>query len=57
MKKILLQLCGFSALLFITFSICAQFSGWTEVAPGVWKTIVGNPDAPEERDRNTDEEW
>ncbi|MCJ7447622.1 MAG: DUF5110 domain-containing protein [Bacteroidales bacterium] len=44
MKKSILLYFGISALLLINDSLCAQTSGWSEVAPGVWKSVIGNPD-------------
>jgi len=40
LKFIILELVLFT----ISFNMAAQSPAWTEVAPGVWKTVVGNPD-------------
>ncbi|MCE5345582.1 MAG: DUF5110 domain-containing protein [Bacteroidales bacterium] len=43
MNKTLLQLFTLFLLL-LTFKGRSQTPAWKEVAPGVWKTIIGNPD-------------
>lgn len=36
---------GFTAVfLFLTISVSAQVLNWEKVAPGVWKTVVGDPE-------------
>ena len=44
MKNILTVLSGGFLLLMFSRNISAQPAAWTEVAPGVWKTVVGTPD-------------
>lgn len=44
MNKILLSLTIVFLLVGFPLGINAQSPAWTEVAPGVWKTVVGNPD-------------
>jgi len=38
-----LSLLGF-ILFSISYTISAQVTTWTEIAPGVWKTVIGMPD-------------
>jgi alpha-D-xyloside xylohydrolase len=44
MKKTIMLNFGISVLLLLNYSLCAQTADWIEVAPGVWKNVIGNPD-------------
>jgi alpha-glucosidase (family GH31 glycosyl hydrolase) len=44
MRKILKLFCNGLILSILSHSISAQTTNWEEVAPGVWKTVIGNPD-------------
>jgi alpha-D-xyloside xylohydrolase len=44
MIKILIHFSLGLVLSGLSFNISAQSSVWTQVAPGVWKTVVGSPD-------------
>ena len=44
MKKIIILFFCTLLLRGLTQNITAQSIAWTEVAPGIWKSVVGNPD-------------
>jgi alpha-glucosidase (family GH31 glycosyl hydrolase) len=44
MKKIVTHFTLTIVLVGLSFNISAQSAIWSEVAPGVWKTVVGSPD-------------
>ena len=44
MKKTTMPCFGILILLLINYSLYGQTSGWSEVAPGVWRNVIGNPD-------------